>query len=28
MSWEAEPPADMLALLAAFREHAEGRDDD
>lgn len=28
MSWEAEPPADMLALLAAFREHAANRDDD
>ncbi|MEJ2655102.1 MAG: 23S rRNA pseudouridine(1911/1915/1917) synthase RluD [Acidihalobacter sp.] len=28
LSWEAEPPADMLALLAAFREHAKGRDDD
>lgn len=28
MEWEAEPPADMLALLAAFREHAIDRSDD
>jgi 23S rRNA pseudouridine1911/1915/1917 synthase len=28
MEWEAGPPADMLALLAAFREHAINRVDD
>ena len=28
MEWEAGPPADMLALLAAFREHAINRVND